>query len=66
MMVRLTNFDAAEHLPDDDARSCFLSEALATGDPAYAAHALGVVFRSRGVTDVARTVSSKKFVLRSL
>lgn len=48
-MVELTDFDAAEYLTDDDGRSYFLSEALATGDPAYVAHALGVIARSRGM-----------------
>lgn len=54
MMVELTDFDAAEYLTDDEGRSYFLSEALATGDPAYVAHALGVIARSRGMAEVAK------------
>jgi probable addiction module antidote protein len=66
-MVKLTAFDAAAHLADDEARSGFLSEALATGNPAYVAHALGVVARSRGMADVARQAGlSRQSLYRAL
>lgn len=66
-MVKLTDFDAAEHLTDDEDRAFFLSEALATGHPAYVAHALGVVARSRGMADVAKEAGlSRQSLYRAL
>lgn len=66
-MVKLTDFDAADHLADDEGRSYFLSEALATGDPAYVAHALGVIARSRGMADVAKDAGvSRQSLYRAL
>lgn len=47
-------FDAAEHLDDEETIAAYVEEALATGDPAFVAHALGVVARARGMGQVAR------------
>lgn len=66
-MVELTDFDAAKYLTDDEGRSFFLSEALATGNPAYVAHALGVIARSRGMADVAKVAGlSRQSLYRAL
>ncbi len=51
---RLTDFDPAEALADDESIALFMNEALATGDAAYVAHALGVVARAKGMSQIAR------------
>lgn len=54
MALKTTKFDAAEYLRDDESQSFLLSDALETGDAAYIAHALGVVARARGMTQIAK------------
>jgi probable addiction module antidote protein len=41
-------FDAAEYITDPEAQAELLSDALASGDRAYIAKALGTVARARG------------------
>lgn len=50
----LPNFDIAEYLDSDDAIAEYLSQVIEEGDPSELAHALGVVARARGMTEVAR------------
>jgi probable addiction module antidote protein len=50
--IKLTPFDAAEYLDDDESRAIYLAEALEADSPEYFAHALDVVARSRGVADL--------------
>ncbi len=47
MSVKTYPFDAARYLDSDLARSVFMTEALETNDPAFIAHAVEVVARSR-------------------
>lgn len=47
-------FDPAEHLADPTDQVELLSDALATGNAAYIANALGTIARARGMSDVAR------------
>jgi probable addiction module antidote protein len=47
-------FDPADYLTSDTTIATYLSEAMASGDPAFIADALGVVARARGMTQVAR------------
>ncbi|WP_353199839.1 addiction module antidote protein [Sandarakinorhabdus sp.] len=54
MAVTTIPFDAAPFLDDEAAQAEYLSDALATGDAAVVAHALGVLARAQGMTDVAR------------
>ncbi len=54
MTEELTVFDPADHLKSDGAIADFMSAALEMNDPSYVAHALGVVARARGMTEVAR------------
>ncbi|HET6606492.1 MAG TPA: hypothetical protein VFG62_07480 [Rhodopila sp.] len=49
MPVKTYPFDAARYLDSDLARSVFMTEALETNDPAFIAHAVEVVARSRVV-----------------
>lgn len=54
MVLKTTQFDAAEYLTDADSQAELLSDAFESGDTTYIAHALGVVARARGMTKVAR------------
>lgn len=53
-MVETFPFDIADELGDDETLVLYLDEALASGDPAYFAHALGKVAKARGMTSIAR------------
>jgi probable addiction module antidote protein len=53
-MVKTEAFDAAQYLTTPEAQAELLSDALATGDAAYVAQALGVIARARGMAEVAR------------
>lgn len=51
----LPEFDMAEHLDSDEAIAQYLSIVLEENDMSELTHALGVVARARGMTEVART-----------
>jgi len=53
-MVKTVPFDAAQYLADPEDQAELISDALASGDAAMVAAALGVVARARGMTEVAR------------
>ena len=53
MNGKLTTFDPANHLKSDQAIADFLLIALETEDPAYVAHAVGVVARAKGMKEIA-------------
>lgn len=66
MIEKLTTFDPAEHLNSGQAIADFMAAAFDTQDPAYIAHALGVVARARGMTQVAsQTGLSREQLYRS-
>lgn len=52
--VRTRRWDAANHLETPAARLAYLEAALAEGDPALVAAALGDIARSSGMSGVAR------------
>lgn len=54
MAIKTKLFDAAEYLDDSESQSELLSDAFESGNAAYIAHALGVVARARGMTEIAR------------
>ena len=54
MALKTKPFDPADYLTSETAVATYLSEAMATGDSAFIADALGVVARARGMTKVAR------------
>jgi probable addiction module antidote protein len=67
MPLQTKPFDPANYLDSDDARAAYMTEALATNDPAFIADALGVVARARGMTQVARdTGLSRESLYRAL
>lgn len=66
MSEKLTSFDPAELLTSDEAIATFMADTFKTGDAGYIAHALGVVARARGMTDIAReTGLSREQLYRS-
>ena len=66
MSEQFTAFDAAEYLDSDEAVRVFMADALETADTAYIAHALGVVARARGMSQIAEeTGLSREQLYRS-
>lgn len=53
MPLETTAFDAAEFIDTPEAQAELIDDALASGNAAYVAKALGVVARARGMTSVA-------------
>lgn len=59
-------YDPADALTSREAISIFIADAFETGDPAYITHALGVVARSKGMSELAReTGLSREQLYRS-
>ncbi len=54
MTIETVPFDAAKYLAGPDEQAVFLCDALEAGDAGYIAHALGVIVRARGMSQVAR------------
>lgn len=50
----LPDFDMAEHLPDEQSVAEYLTLVLEGGDPSELPHALGVIARARGMTEIAK------------
>ncbi len=66
MAEKLTTYDPAEDLGSDEAIALFMAEAFETEDTAYIAHALGVVARAKGMTQIAKdTGLSREQLYRS-
>ena len=66
MAEKLTIYDPAEDLGSDEAIVTFMAEAFETEDAAYIAHALGVVARAKGMTQIAKdTGLSREQLYRS-
>lgn len=54
MAIETTRWDSAAHLDSPDAVAAYLDAAFEDGDAAVIAHALGVVARAKGISDLAR------------
>jgi probable addiction module antidote protein len=66
MAEKLTDYDPAEDLGTDEAIATFMAEAFQTNDAGYIAHALGVVARAKGMTQIAgQTGLSREQLYRS-
>jgi len=66
MAEKLTTYDPAEDLTSDSAIATFMAEAFATEDTGYIAHALGVVARAKGMSQIAKdTGLSREQLYRS-
>ena len=53
MAVKVYPFDASEYLDDAESQAELIADALSTGNAGHVAHAIGVVARARGMTQVA-------------
>lgn len=49
----LTDFDVSKYIDSPEAELDLLADAIETGDPGYFAHALGIIARARGMTEIA-------------
>jgi probable addiction module antidote protein len=66
MTEKLTTYDPAAALVDDDEIAFFMSDALASGDASYIAKCLGVVARAKGMAEIAsQTGLSREQLYRS-
>ncbi len=57
-MIKLSKFDAADYLNNQETIAAYLSEALQTGDSEYICHALNTIARAKGMNDVAKEAPS--------
>ncbi|MDX2142585.1 MAG: putative addiction module antidote protein [Rhodospirillaceae bacterium] len=63
---KLTPFDPAEGLTSDAAIAAFMADAFESEDAGYIAHALGVVARAKGMSQIAgQTGLSREQLYRS-
>ena len=66
MAEKLTAYDPAEDLVSDRGIAYFMNEAFKTEDTAFIAHALGIVARAKGMTQIAKkTGLSREQLYRS-
>jgi probable addiction module antidote protein len=66
MVEKLTTYDPAKALVDDEEIAFFMADAFETGDPAYIANALGVIARAKGMAQIAvQTGLSREQLYRS-
>jgi probable addiction module antidote protein len=66
MAEKLTAYDPAEDLVSDEGIAYFMAEAFKTEDPAFIAHAIGIVARAKGMTQIAaETGLSREQLYRS-
>jgi probable addiction module antidote protein len=66
-MIKTLPYDSAEYLKDPETMQHYMDEALATGDTALIAHALGVVARAKGMADIANKAGlSRESLYRTL
>ncbi len=54
MAIKVTRWDAAEHLETEEDIAVFLAEAMEIGDQKFIVHALNTVARARGMTQIAK------------
>ncbi len=67
MYVKSRPFDPANYLKTDTARVLYMNECMKVGDPAYIADAIGVIARSRGMTEIAKEADvSRESLYKSL
>jgi probable addiction module antidote protein len=66
MPKTFTSYDPAENLVSDEGIAFFMAEAFKTQDAAFIAHALGIVARAKGMTQIAeKTGLSREQLYRS-
>ena len=66
-MTEITRYDSADYLDSPGAVAAYLEAAFEEGEPDLIAHALGVVARARGMSQIARDAGlSEENVSRAL
>ncbi len=66
MLEKLTVYDPAAALMNDEEIAFYLADALETGDAAYIAKSVGVIARAKGMTQIAnQTGLSREQLYRS-
>lgn len=63
METELIPYDSAEHFGEAAAQAELLEDALSSGDARYIAHALGIIARARGMTQLANETGIKRQAL---
>ena len=63
MPLKTLPFDGAEYLESHEGQIDLLADAASTGNSTYIRHALDVVARARGMTDIARQAGISRPVL---
>jgi probable addiction module antidote protein len=67
MALKTTRYDTADYLDSPEAIAAYIDAVFEDGDPALLTHALGVVARARGMTQIAReTGLSRESLYRAL
>lgn len=67
MAAKTKPFDAADYLQTEDDVAAYMTEALASGEAAVVARALGTIARARGMSRIAReTGLSRESLYRAL
>ncbi len=56
--IKLRPWDSAEHLKSDEDMALYLDACLEEGDPTLITHALGVIARARGMTQLAHDMGA--------
>jgi len=59
----LLDYDSASHFGEQEAQAELLEDALSSGDARYIAHALGIIARARGMTQLANDTGIKRQAL---
>jgi len=54
MALKTTPWDSAEYLETEEDMANYLDACMEEGDPALITHALGVIARAKGMTQIAR------------
>ncbi len=54
MALKTTNWDSAQYLQTDEDIAAYLDAVLEEEDPALVTHALGVIARAKGMSQIAR------------
>ena len=54
MTLKTTRWDSAEHLRTEEDIAAYLDAVLEENDPALVTHALGVIARAKGMSQIAR------------
>jgi probable addiction module antidote protein len=67
MSTNTRPYDTANYLTDDASIAAYLDEIMETGDPSLVSHALGVVARAKGMSQIARDAGvSRESLYRAL